>query len=179
MMMNEKPLRTHLAAGGTAVLVLLILYGFKRLAGSLVTGIFCVPPGYLAAWYFGIPARALPEGGLELLHTAGIVRVTEACSGFQFFVMLSGLCLWQLGLRCPAGRRLVLPLFVLPLAYGLTLLINAVRMVCSILAQQLSAAFFTADLQAVIHMLTGTLVFLPALILVYLALERKERYVET
>lgn len=151
------------AAGAGAVLLKLVpgLEGEVFVAG--------------AAWLTGVISGTPVEGGAEgwrLAFAGQPLLVTEACSATDFFLMVAALLGWHGALRMRRSAWWpVAVLAALVAAVPLTLFVNALRLVAVAHAHRWVIPRVPEAYEAFLHLLTGAVVFLPALIALNLALE--------
>ncbi|MDR3229070.1 MAG: archaeosortase/exosortase family protein, partial [Puniceicoccales bacterium] len=109
--------------------------------------------------------------GETLLFASGqAVRVTRECGGADFFSMVCALLAWQF-VPCRARRIVLFPLA----AWGVTMLVNAMRVIATVWTRTLGGALLPERLEAATHLLTGVLVFFPSLLAVWLISKRLAR----
>lgn len=122
----------------------------------------------LAGLFTGAPVLRVGTGWL-LPVTGQTVVVTAACSATDYFLILSALLGWQLGRLGfrPGIWWLGAPLVALPL----TLFLNALRVVAVTHAHRWLIPLMPDRYGPFLHLLTGVMVFLPALIALNFLLE--------
>ncbi len=129
-----------------------------------------------AAWLAALMSGSGLTRGEEgwLFDASGLpIVVTQACSGADFHLMVTVLCGWQLA-RCGMsfGRAL---LTSLSLALPLSVAVNALRISVLAQAHRWVMPRFPEVYGAILHLLFGVAVFLPALIALNLLLESHAR----
>lgn len=143
--------------------LLAALLAVEGAAAAWLLTLFSRPAGWLASWALGCPAVWIPGEGLRLLISEGEVLVNHGCSGFGFFTILLILVTWY------RPRRL--PVMLVPV-YLLTLVINAARIVLAVYAQVFTVRFWMPELGPAVHLVAGVAIFLPALLIFSVLLER-------
>ena len=157
-----------------------ILAGCSLLFGLLLVPLlvpvwrvgFCVPSGILAATFLGTGWELSPEGVRVLGNPA--MHVTLACSGARFFVLMTALFV---GLAIRYRVRSQFWLLILPATYFLTLAANISRLILGWYAALAARTWLPLSFHAGFHMLTGMLVFVPVMLLVYGWIQRRLHHV--
>jgi exosortase K len=149
-----------------AVIVALLPLSF-RLAGFRQM-FFCFPAAQLSALFLSAPCVRVAEGYLIEVGDLPIL-VSLACSGSGFFVLLLAM---MLGLVCRHNKLSVTSVSLVAIAaYGVMLVANVCRITLGFFVAVLSRHILPECLWAGIHLCVGVLVFLCALVLVYLYME--------
>ncbi len=127
---------------------------------------------FTGSW-FGVPVASSADGWL--LATPYLdLHITTACSGIRFFVMLLALgagWMWAGRHRDPL-RWLMHIAIILAGASVLTVLANTARFILTSYGEAFCRTMLPPDMSNAIHFAIGILVFLPALILTSLLLEK-------
>ena len=168
--------------------VVFVAWGMLRLApDSFIIPVFCRVPAELAARYYNV-ALQTPE--LIFSVRGSVFEVIRPCGATDFFSMVAGLLTYasvrleirpirpigQIGrgkwcILCPIGRiGLIGPisfLAILPLAWGITLLANAIRLIFIVPATFFVYHHFSMRAFAASHQAFGTLVFLTLFIILW------------
>jgi len=158
------PLMVTLSAVAVGVAALRWLPGLKW-------NVFMGGAARLAGLFSGVPATRAEEGWL-LPFAGQPVNVTEACSATDFFLMTTALLGWHFA-RC-APRPTWLPVAAagaLLAAVLVTLAVNALRIVAVAQAHRWVISRLPAAYESFLHMFTGAVVFLTALIVLNLLFE--------
>jgi len=141
--------------------------------GSKAVNAFCRPPAAVAAGFLGLSSQATEAGG-SILRAPGLeVRVGESCSGMSFFLLMSGLLAWSILRRKQSTRTWLGLVLVIPAAFAITLLANAIRIILAVYAHHVTAATLGSAYQHATHLGVGILVFLPILLLTSFLLEKR------
>lgn len=150
-----------------AVLAGLGAWGLVSVAGCEEM-VFCGGSARIAGFLSGNPVTRIGEGWL--ISAPLPVVVTTACSGAAYFVMVAALAGWHLSRR---GRNTVVRAGGAVLAaLPVVLAINALRIVAVAQLHRWVLPRLPEAHGPFLHMLTGVAVFLPALILANLLLEK-------
>ncbi len=148
----------------------LILAGVMIAATGAVTSslsvrraAFCAPAAHLAGFLSGAPC--VPDGDdFRLIGPDLDLTVVPACAAADYFCMmaafLSLLATWR-------GLRLRTQLLVVPAAWLLTILINALRLNACWQTERLAQVLLPPSLWPVTHMAVGIVTFLIGLIVVF------------
>jgi len=140
------------------------IYGLLRCQPDWALQLFAAVPARLSAVFYS--ADMATEPGRWVFVTGGMeVSVTAACSGVTFFSILFGLLWWPKS-GGSMGRDLLCGIRCLFQAYLLTLVANTMRIVTAVAMQRLLVIYALTEYEGAIHMLVGTVTFLPALILI-------------
>lgn len=132
--------------------------------------VFIAGAARLASLFTGVPAMRTDEGW-ALLFSGQPVLVTTACSATDFFLMTTALLGWHFAQRL---RPALLPgaaAGALVAAVPLTLFINALRLIAVAQAHRWVIPRLPPAYDSFLHMFTGAVVFLTALIVLNLLLE--------
>jgi exosortase K len=159
-------------AGGLAAFA--ALHAAAALVPGLVATAFCRPAAWLASCYFGAPVLFDADGAV-LVRPQGDVMIHAACSGFQFFALLSALAVFALLDGGPSRRRRLALAASVPAAYLVTLAANGCRIVAVVAGSTLTDGLLPQDVLNSLHTGIGVAVFLPVLVAAYYALSRKVR----
>jgi exosortase/archaeosortase family protein len=145
-----------------------LLRGFP----TLELEVFARAAASLGGLFLGVPVQRVESGWL--LPTPGVPAVvTTACSATDYFLLVAAFLVWR-GVRRGGGVLAALA-FGLVAALPLTLTINAARIVVVVQAHRWVIPRLPAAYGPFLHLLTGVLVFLPALVVLSLVLEAYER----
>lgn len=157
------PILVALGAAGCGALLLETL-------PWLQTEVFIAGAARLASLFTGVPTMRTEEGW-ALLFSSQPVMVTAACSATDFFLMTTALLDWHFAQRlrpallpCAAAGALVA-------AVPLVLFINALRLIAVAQAHRWVISRLPQAYGSFLHMFTGAVVFLTALIALNLLLE--------
>ena len=113
---------------------------------------FCRVPAEVAAFYYGVPLE--PET-LSFTARGVTLAVTRACAATDFFALVAAVLLTARILREGWRWR---QLALLPIAWGITLAVNSLRIIALIPVDTV----FPKDHAPVVHLLAGVAFFLPA-----------------
>jgi len=124
---------------------------------------FCAPAAHLAALATGAPCAAEPEG-YRLTGPDIDLVVVPACAATDFFCLLTGFLSVLLSWRgWPPASQLA----VLPLAWLITIVTNAVRLASCWQVDAWARATLPASLWPGLHLATGVSTFLLALTAIF------------
>jgi len=129
---------------------------------------FCAPAAHLAGFLSGAPC--VKDGdNYRLIGSNLDLTVVPACAATDYFCMLAGflslLVTWRsLGLRAQ--------LLVLPTAWIVTVIVNALRLTACWQTDRFAQALLPQSLWPTIHMAVGVVTFLTGMIGVYWAVYR-------
>jgi exosortase/archaeosortase family protein len=161
----ETTQRKCLFSSAAAVLAGMLLLGLMPL---LKIRFFAGASAQLASLFLGTPVLRIEEGWL-LPYLPEPVLVTAACSGVDFWLMVTALCAWQFS---RSRSRIIIPaLFALICAAPLSIAVNAIRIALVAQAHRWFIPLWPAAYAPFLHLLTGAAVFLPALIILHVILE--------
>ncbi|MGB6065605.1 MAG: exosortase K [Desulfomonilaceae bacterium] len=162
--------RTDLFSVGLTVLVLLLLKRHYSLATATQLDWILAPTAKLVSW--STSAHLVPEIGVGHVDLAKGIVVAPACAGVNFMIMAFGLTAFY-GLRHVRrfASQLAWLLLALAAAYGLTLVVNTMRIA-------LSMSLYDVDIYtgwltvARVHRLAGVGLYFSALWLHFLGLRQ-------
>ena len=152
-----------------AVVILLVGLPFATMFDGFWRYFLGFPSAQLCSLFFGSDCIATPEGYL-LTNAALPVHVTKACSAASFFILLLVMMAMAVMPSC-RGKDLLKLVWVVPLAYGITLMANTARIIGGWLTGRWARSTLPENLWAGVHLGTGVVVFLTVLIAVYLLLK--------
>ena len=152
---------------------LLVIVGIILLSRVFPQFFFLVlghPAAYLASWWLGVPS-AVMEDGVMLMDKVLPIAVTPQCSGADFLALLCGIAAPFLA---PPHRRRYW-WFLAPAAVACTIVTNSCRIITGwyfgVWARQaLSQTYWPG-----VHLATGIVVFLTALVAVHCFLSLLDR----
>ncbi len=128
---------------------------------------FCAPAAYMAAMFLSAPVQVMENG--YLIPLAFPIEVTTACSAIKFFCLslavFSGMAMEQ---RWSLRWRIAL----IPVVYGLSVLANASRIICTWYIYYLLAPHLPDIFKSGMHGLLGALIFMTTMTAVYAILWR-------
>jgi len=120
---------------------------------------FCEPAAHLAHLAIGGDLHIISDGEPQLLLGSLLIRVTQACSGVSFFLLLSAIA--ALSIFTSKHHKWHCALIV-PGAYLLTLIVNSSRIICSYHINRMLPSSLSIPFE-ISHMALGMAIFLPAL----------------
>lgn len=141
----------------TVLLFCLLYLVLASLPDSLFKVLFCRLPALLAALYLNVPQ----EGTTLFLSATQTFEVTRACGGSDFFIIVSVMVTWYYLQSCRPLLGLV------PLAIPVWLFVNGVnslRIVTLVWVHAVRQAFIPVRFDAALHLVSGVLIFFPALL---------------
>ena len=137
--------------------------------------LFCRIPAWLASLYLG----ATCDGTTLALRSGRLLEVTPACGGSDFFILVCSMIAWYAtvpshqsqvsSFKFQIGRSFVL-LFV---AWAFVNGVNSMRVVLSFWTRLASEAMLPERFDAAVHMVSGVMIFFPALLCVWWLCETK------
>ena len=121
--------------------------------------IFCRTPAQFSALFFS----AEVDGAELVLRSGRAVSVTRECGGSDFFVIVCSVLTWRAVRQKDAVK--------LPLgwcgAWLFTVTVNSMRVIVTVWARAISECFLPERFYGAIHLVSGVLVFFPALVLLW------------
>ena len=158
--------RETISVGSGCVVCLAVLALASALPEAWYDAVFCRFPARLAAAYFhaGLDASSF------VLGNGRVVAVTRECGGSGFFALICGVLTWH------AVRRDVTSLLPLGLlaAWCFTMAINAMRVVVTVWSRVFAENLLPERFFGAVHLVSGVLVFFPALVLLWLLCVRHD-----
>jgi exosortase/archaeosortase family protein len=139
------------AAGGVYAIAKL---GVFALSDAAFSQVFCQIPAWIAASYF----QTELHGDTLVFASGQMVAVTRACGGGDFFSLLCAMLTWQF----LPGRARWLPALWAG-AWAVTMFVNGMRVIASVWTRWFAEAFLPERMDAAVHLVSGVLVFFPAL----------------
>jgi len=156
-----------------------VALGLSMLGGEYPLAVYRLlgyPSGFLSAFMLGMRV-GFNEGHeilIEGLH--GQIRLIAGCCGFSFFCILCSFGVYS-ALRLNSHQtkwRYIGAAFFL--AYGVTIVTNTIRIVCSFHVHRISQIIFPSVYLDIIHRGVGISIFLTSLLIVSLFIERTVSY---
>lgn len=121
--------------------------------------VFCRVPAWIAAGYFG----ASLDGSVLVLGSGRVVAVTRECGGSDFFALSCAILTWHALRRKGA---VLLPLWLFG-AWAGTVLVNGMRVIVTVWTRALVEGVLPERFFGAVHLVSGVLVFFPALALLW------------
>ena len=121
------------------------------LPDSAILASFCRVPAEVAAFYYGVPLEAVT---LSFTAQGVALAVTRACAATDFFALVAAVLLTARIMREGWRWR---QLALLPIAWGITLVVNSLRIIALVPVD----AVFPKDHAPIVHLLAGVAFFLP------------------
>lgn len=150
-------------AGALLALALVLIAGAATSPLPIRRVVFCAPAAHLAGLLSGAPC--VKDGDdFRLLGADLDLTVVPACAAADYFCLMAGFLSLLITWR---GLRLRTHLFVLPAAWGLTILINALRLVACWHTDRLAQNLLPPMLWPATHMATGIVTFLTGLTFIF------------
>ena len=167
----------------TACVFCLLYILIACLPASLFDLLFCRIPAWLASLYLG----ATCEGTTLALRSGRLLSVTPACGGSDFFILICSMIAWYA--TAPGGKGIkgggtffsqrhrghraelsycliaLLPYFLI--AWAFVNGVNSMRVVLSVWTRLVSEALLPERFDAAVHMVSGVMIFFPALLCVW------------
>lgn len=140
------------------------------LAPAVPLEVFARATARLAGVLVGAPVQRVAAGWMLPAAPESVV-VSSACSGADFWLMLAMLGAWHAGQHGAARQRLVGLFGSLAAAFPVAIGANACRVVAVMQAHRWVIPRWPDAYGPFLHLLTGVLVFLPALIFFHALLE--------
>ena len=158
--------------GRSVLLMILILLPGLLLASYCDTFrryFLCLPSAQISSLFLGSNCTATAEGYL-LTNPILTVHVTKVCSAMSFFILLSTLAAGAV-IRSLRPKEFLNLIWIIPLAYVITILANAARIIAGWVTGRWARAVLPENFWPGVHLGTGVVVFLTFLIITYLLLK--------
>lgn len=170
-MRSHSPGSGRLISGIALGLVMVLIAGVGTAYLAVRQTAFCAPAAHLAGLLSGAPC--VKDGAdYRLIGTVLDLTVVPACAAADYFCLLTGflsvLMLWR-------GLRLYTQLFVMPLAWIATILINALRLIACWHTDRLAQDLLPQMLWPATHMAVGIMTFLAGLIFIFWVGTKEQR----
>lgn len=131
----------------------------SALTDAWYSTLFCRVPAILTAAYY----HAGREGVSLVLGSGRIVAVTRECGGSDFFALVCAVLTWHAVRQNGAA---LLPLWWAG-AWCFTVLVNGLRVIATVWMRMLAETFLPERFYGATHLVSGVLVFFPALVLLW------------
>jgi len=164
---QNTPLRSRTLVTACVFCLLYIL--IAALPATVFELLFCRIPAWLASLYLGAPC----DGTTMALRSGHILAVTHACGGSDFFILICSMIAWYAtaqaeqsqvsSFKFQIGRSIVL----LCVALVFVNAVNSMRVVLSAWTRLASEALLPERFDAAVHMVSGVMIFFPALLVVW------------
>lgn len=151
------------------------VFGVLQITESVwpsIASVWIAPSAWLAAALINIPLLPGPEPILD--HPVYPVQVVASCGGWDFFSLLAALLTGHTIRLKPF--RMIRAFFILPVAAAVTVLANAARLVSVLLGGLYVLPLLPSPSMHAFHTALGVAIFLPSLILAFIAWERSIRH---
>lgn len=140
-----------------------VFLGLTGLASALSDAayavFYCLVPAWVAAAFF----HAGKDGATLILGSGRVVAVTCECGGSDFFALACAVLTWHAVRRKDA---LKLPLWWCG-AWCFTMLVNGMRVIVTVWTRAVAECFLPERFFGAVHLVSGVLVFFPALLLLW------------
>ena len=138
-----------------AVAIILIA-GAAASSDYLQRPLFCAPAAHVAGLLSGAPCLKVGDD-YRLIGSDLDLTIIPACGAMDYFCLMAGFLSLLMTWR---GFRIRAQLLVLPAAWGVTILINSLRLTACWQADRLAQAFLPHSLWGAVHMGVGIVTFL-------------------
>jgi exosortase/archaeosortase family protein len=134
-----------------------------------ISALFCQPTAWLTHVITGWPLSI--NDNVCVLETPSIIlRITDKCSGFSFFITLHGVILLALVLK--SLKLMIMSILpILAASYVMAISLNVCRVMCSYQLNQLMPDDFIIPYPG-IHLFIGVMIFIPFLIITFITTSR-------
>lgn len=132
------------------------------LPDTLVSTLFCRVPTGLAALFF----NADIQGSSLVLGSGRVIAVTRDCGGTDFFALVCAVLTWHALRQKGAAMLRLLPLGWCG-AWAFTVLVNGMRVIVTVWTRVLVEHMLPERYYGAVHLVSGVLVFFPALLLLW------------
>lgn len=154
--------------GVLLALAMMIIVSAANLSLPLRRAAFCAPAAQVAGLLSGAPC--VKDGDDYRLIGSGLdLTVAPACAAVDYFCLMAGvlslLATWR-------GFRIRAQFLVLPAAWVLTILINALRLTACWQTDRLAQSLLPQSVWTATHMAVGIVTFLAGLTLVFWLMSR-------
>ncbi len=161
----------HWFKGALLALALAVIASAASSPDSVRRIAFCAPAAHVAGLLSGAPC-VNEDGDYRLIGPDLDLIVAPACAAVDYFCLMTGflslLVTWR-------GFGLLAQALVLPAAWALTILVNALRLTACWQTDRLTHPRLPESLWAAPHMAVGVVTFLAGLVLVFWIMTRKKR----
>tara|TARA_R110000850_G_scaffold30618_11_gene84105 strand:+ start:1760 stop:2317 length:558 start_codon:yes stop_codon:yes gene_type:complete len=158
------PPKRWLRSHSIGIVLFLILQSIPHFVPSLQIKLFSEPAARAAAIFLGTPLSIEPDA-ITLAHRSIEVAVTEACSGFDFFCLLTSLLIGLTFFKSEPKMALKRACLIPAVVYVLTLLGNTSRIVSAVQFRSATFGNIPASFDGIIHQSIGVAVFVTVLVL--------------
>ncbi len=150
-------------AGILLALGLMVIAGTATLSLPLRRVAFCAPAAHVAGLLSGAPC--VQDGDdYRLIGSTLDLTVVPACAATDYFCLMAGFLSLLASRR---GLRTRVQLLILPAAWALTILINALRLTACWQTDRLAQVLLPQSVWSATHMAVGVVTFLSGLIVVF------------
>jgi exosortase/archaeosortase family protein len=132
----------------------------SALPDAVYSLLFCRAPAWIAAAFF----HAGVTGATFALASGRVVEVTRECGGSDFFALVCAVLTWRTLRQKGALRGLPLLWFG---AWAGTLLVNGMRLIVTVWTRAVAECLLPERYFGAVHLVSGVLVFFPALVLLW------------
>jgi len=111
----------------------------------------------------------IKEPDFILYKSNYLLRITEECSGFNYFILLCALAVFVILSKKHGFRKYLISFLVYPFLYVSVIVINGLRIVLSFFVM---LVFYGSPYSQIFHLMIGFLFFIPFFFFCYYALKR-------
>ncbi|MDF3130009.1 exosortase/archaeosortase family protein [Kiritimatiellaeota bacterium B1221] len=152
-----------------------IAFGVLWILGSGIEKLLMAFSAGITGLYLGTFPQ-YREGAWWFYGSELSVRVSSACSGMTFCMVLSSLWIWLLFTERPQFRRVRGILGILVLSVPLSAGVNAARILLSAEVYHFALPHLSDEWLTRLHLQMGVLTFLPALLLIFVTARWRLRH---
>lgn len=152
------------------ILLTLSLWLLGKTIPAIIYNLFAYPAAFLASLFFGSTLLLTPEHKILIPLINQPIHVIGSCSAYEFFCLLYVISAWRISVH--VLKPTVFLLLLVPVAYALTILTNACRIICAYQVYGITKLLLPSHFQGAVHQGVGIILFLLVLITTYSLLER-------
>lgn len=152
----------------------MLLYWLGSVYSGLIYRIFAIPASRCTGFFFSATPFFNEKGIIIIPIINSSITVTPECSAYGFFCLITAIFFvfrnnikWKMPILAKTA-------VILCAAYIITITANSFRIISSYKIYALTAGIFSKPIQNVIHLFVGIIIFLTAILIASLMLEKME-----
>ncbi len=171
--MNKYITRKNISASVITGAIITISSLFAANYPEFIVSLFSFPAAKLSSQILGIPYHKPDSLTYTLLHSNILLRIVESCSGFNFWLILFSFFTYRFLNSFPFKRAIKFCAALLPASWLASVLVNTGRVIASLYISKFGSAHLSREYANVLHLWTGIIFFLSALIYIHIISQRR------
>jgi exosortase K len=165
--------RKNLIPAAIAFVLITVLIITGKIYPETIVQVFSFPAAKITSLFLGVPFFKTDGLTYTLFYSNVSLNIIESCSGYNFWVILFSYFMFQILSRFYLKRAVTYCVFLLPASYFITIIVNSIRVIASLYIRISGSSYISEKYADVIHLWTGIIIFLSALIAMQILFQRR------